>query len=267
MKYGEFVVTHIRRCLRRLLQDSCRGLCLFCGSKESLYVQNPITGQTVKLPPCCQIENENLLFCRLVYIPQNKVYKVICICGTFENYSWHVLTFGVDTVWRKLDFVPTTGSEDKCTSATVGEVIYVAQSKSTILAIDLRTETTCYYKVPNEFVDQDYSLVSMQDSLTCVITRKDNVCIWMLDFDKGEWTEVCEIKHICKRIKMPRHNIWAVGWLDNSHFVFKMKKLERSKRCPIVAYNVKTGEASIFGGNYGIHAHICRIHTNSLVSW
>lgn len=269
MKYGGFVMTHIRQHFRILLQDSCRGLCLFCGSysNKSLYVQNPITGQTVKLPSCCEIENENHLFSHLVYIPQDKEYKVIRMCCAFDNYNWRVLTLGRDVAWRKLGSVPTTGFEDKCTSASVGEVIYVAQSKSTILAIDLRMESTCYFKVPNGFIDQDYSLLSMQDSLTCAVTWKDDVCIWLLDFYKGEWTKVCEIKHLCKRIKMLRHDIWVIGWLDNSHIIFKMKKLERSKKCPVVAYNVKTGEASIFGGKDGIDAHICRIHTNSLVSW
>lgn len=52
---------------------------------------------------------------------------------------------------------------------------------------------------------------------------------------------------------MPRHDIWAIGRLDNSHFIFKMKKSERTKKMPCcVAYNVKTGEASIFGGKDGI---------------
>lgn len=93
----------------------------------------------MKLPSCCEIENENHLFTHLVYIPQNKEYKVIRMYGAFDDH------IGRDMAWRKLGSVPNLGFEDKYISASVGEVIYVAQSKRIILAIDLWMETTFHF--------------------------------------------------------------------------------------------------------------------------
>lgn len=284
MQDGNFSMTHVRRDFPGKPIDSCRGLCLFympygrhryfgrqwkiTDDSRALYVVNPVTMQIGVLPP---LGNGWVQYCHLAYILRTGQYVVVCLfknCGIINGL---VLTVGIDLSWRKLNLPLAGRIMDGVVHATsvVGEVLYLSQSSTEIIATNLYDETSCLFQLPNGISNTSYWILKMGENLSCLVPEESGLNIYVLrDSKKSEWAKICQITDAITRNRIPLFCLVPLGWLDNGPNIVLQSKLWCCRRRNfIIVVNTETGEATPLSfSNDGPFRYIL-IHVNSLIKW
>ncbi|XP_075498876.1 F-box protein At5g49610-like [Primulina tabacum] len=274
MRRGCMEISKLDYRFKNLVWTSCNGLVLSYDPRDRqiLYVINPLTKQWAVLPPYLHkiifFPSFGLAFCEA-----SMEYKVVYACGEeFLNPRTriHVLTVGVDKVWRCIDINPFDGIAYRSPFVTGGYVHFIGQT--VVLTFNVETEAVCRFSLPQLIASTKrgkFMAMGSNLSFFCV-TTKFLTDVWEMNPKTGEWIMTLKID-----LKPVRHRFKEISQVKNFSSLFPCCWLVvrevllfcdwyPTRHC--IAYNVKTREIRLIELSADAKRHHFRGHVNSLVS-
>ncbi|XP_028084668.1 uncharacterized protein LOC114285773 [Camellia sinensis] len=243
---------------------TCDGLVLFRDKQDTLHVANPLTKQSLIVPPFDCHPSYGLPYFSLVYARSTMECKVLCIDKPYgcDVYKCMMITPGKDHAWKLIN--TNTFSDPTCRIFhhppvfVEGLLYWGSRCFRCVVAWDIESEM--FYEFPKPAVQSKpciFHFVPMAKSLSCLVWSILQALfdVFVLsDPMSGEWRKLYKIELdvqkyrlngiLNKPVSWPGQNYFVpFAWADNGEVFLCLSETPGH----YVAHYVKTGETLIVG--------------------
>ncbi|CAL5380841.1 unnamed protein product [Camellia sinensis] len=243
----------------------CDGLVLFRDKQDTLHVANPLTKQSLIVPPFdCHLSHCLPYYFSLAYARSTMECKVLCIhkpywCNVLKcvmitlakDHAWKLINSNTlsDPSWSIIQHIPVS----------IEGFLYWGDSQFPCV-VAWNMESEMFYEFPRPAVQSkscSFRYVQMAKSLSCLVWSipQTSVDVFVLtDPMSSEWRKLYKIDFDAQKYTMngvlnslfpwPDENscLEPIAWVDNGEVFLFIADIP----VPYIAHHVKSGETFIF---------------------
>ncbi|XP_058215098.1 uncharacterized protein LOC131326360 [Rhododendron vialii] len=291
-EFGEMsaTLTDIKFKFPSRVLSTCNGLVLFCNPHDpsTLHVANPLTKQTVTVPPLkCHPDGSCISFA-CAYSKMG--YKVLCTYGPDgDKHNCVMLTLGKDNAWKQINRQKLSDrgwSMIKYRPFSIGQFLYWADRREkSVVVLDVESELFNEFRSPAVLTWRSHTSIFYQRrgrTLSCSLMTKCRSLMDVLvlsDPTSGEWRMLYKIdfgaqKHLLtgmNHASFPPSGDEAllfvpIAWVNKGDVLVLYISRPSGYSGSYFAFNVKTGNFFKVGSKDYCVFDVCCGYAHSLDS-